>query len=80
MSTNFAVHSPNVLHLYIGKEEVIENELVPLPTDAVFLTSSTCSCLCFLSNTDNFTDWGFILTSSTCSCLCFLQNTDNFTD
>ena len=30
MSTNFAVHSPNVLHLYIEKEEVMENELVPL--------------------------------------------------
>ena len=30
MSTIFAVHSPNVLLLYIGKEEVMENELVPL--------------------------------------------------
>ena len=36
MSTNFAVHSPNVLHLYIGKEEVIENELVPLSVFVVF--------------------------------------------
>jgi hypothetical protein len=36
MSTNFAVHSPNVLLLYIGKEEVMENELVPLSVFVVF--------------------------------------------
>ena len=36
MSINFAVHSPNVLHLCIGTEEVIENELVPLSVFVVF--------------------------------------------